>query len=227
MQSEHPGSRDTYNTIAQWIHPEFPYSSRDKWDRYGFIGMFAYYVLSCTPGDVLEIGVGESSIYLTQAIKNHNRRIWHCDISPSKIVNPMTIPGYLSDNPTYLEERDPDPAQLNRCVCYAGSSDSLFQRFEIKEIAVSFIDGDHRYEQAKKDFDNVFQRTVENGYILLHDTYPPDYDWIDENHCGDVYKLRQEIEARKDVDCLTLTRGTAIGVGLTIIRKRPKGYMFQ
>lgn len=226
MLPEHPGSRDTYDTIAQWQDPTFPFSKKDLWDRFGFIGVFSDYVLSCTQGDVLEIGVGESSIYLTKTAQKFKRRIWHCDVSPGKIVNPMTIPGYLGEDRTYFEERDEVPSSLNRCVMYAGTSDSLFSRLPVGDLAISFIDGDHVYAQAKRDFDNTWARTVVNGYILLHDTYPPDAEWIDENHCGDVYKLRQELQGREDMDVLTLTRGTACGVGLTIIRKRQMNYMF-
>ena len=222
---EHPGSRDTYNTIANWIYPSFPYSSTDKWDRYGFIGVFADYVCSCTQGEILEIGAGESSIYLTKVAQKYNRRIWHCDVSASKLLNPMSIPGYIGYPRTYFEEREPIP-NLERVVCYAGTSDSMFKRLPIGQVAIAFIDGDHIYEQAKRDFNNLWPLVVEDGYVLLHDTYPPDIGWTDENHCGEVYRLRQEIEKMLDADCLTLTKGTAIGVGLTIVRKHRKGYEF-
>jgi len=203
------------------------YSLSDKWDRYGFLGMFSDYVLSCTPGDVVEIGVGESSIYLGKSAEKFNRRIWHCDVSPSKIINPMSIPGYLGADRTYFEERDEVPQELRRCVLYAGTSDSLFSRLPVGSVALAYIDGDHTYQQAAKDFEHVWPRVVDDGYVLLHDTYPPGPEWTDENHCGEVYRLRQEIERRLDADCLTLTRGTAIGVGLTLVRKHPNGYLYQ
>jgi hypothetical protein len=226
---EHPGSRDTYDTIAQWITPDLAYSTRDRFDRYGMLGYWGEYVLSCTQGAVCEIGVGESSIYLSKVARKYDRQIYHCDISPSKIVNPLTIPGYISqdsDEHNYMEEgHEYEP--YRRIICYAGPSDLLFERLQPTELALSYIDGDHCYAQARKDFDHLFARTVDDGYILLHDTYPPDATWVHANACGDVYQLRQELEQRTDLDCLTLTRGTAIGVGLTMIRKRPRGYQFQ
>lgn len=224
--SEHPGSRDTYDTIAQWIAPDFFFSKRDLWDRFGMLGVFGDFVLSCTKGSILEIGVGESSIYLTGISRKYNRRIWHCDVSTSKILNPMTIPGYLSPDLTYMEERDEVPNTLERCVLYAGTSDSFFRRLPIDDLALAFIDGDHVYEQAKRDFDNVWPLIVENGYVLLHDTHPPSAEWTSENACGEVYRLRQELQKRDDLDILTLPRGCAIGVGLTIVRKREKGYPY-
>jgi len=221
--AEHPGSRDTYDTIAQWIAPDFPFSTRDLWDRFGFIGVFSDYVLSCTQGDVLEIGAGESSIYLTRSATKFNRRIYYCDCGGGKLTNPMTIPGYLTDERelTYFRERDPMPDTLKRAVAYEGSSDSFFKRFHVSQLAFAFIDGDHTYQQVAKDFHNTWPYIVENGYVLLHDTYPPDGEWLDENHCGEVWKLRRELERDSSMDVLTLTRGTAVGVGLTIIRKHP------
>lgn len=205
--AEHPGSRETYNYIANWISPDFFFSKKDLWDRYGFLGPFGDYVLSCTQGSVAEIGVGESSIYLSHLARKFNRRIYHCDISASKIDNPLTIPGYLCP-------------ELS--VFVRDSSDKMFETSGINNIALSYIDGDHNYDQVKKDFYNMVKVTVDNGYIILHDTYPPSEDYIDENRCGDVYRLRQEIEKDFRFDCITLPRGTAVGVGLTIVRKKPE-----
>ena len=211
----HPGSVDTLDQLS---------SGRDGLERYRIMEDFGQYILNGVGGDILEIGVGESSHFLTKIAKKYNRRIFHCDISPSKIINPMTVKGYLSDAEeiTYFEERDPNPQNFKRVVCYAGSSDSLFKRVPITPLAMVFIDGDHNYLQAKKDFENVWPLVVENGFVLLHDTYPPSEDYVDENKCGDVFKLRQQLKWQDDLDMLTLTRGTCIGVGLTIIRKHEK-----
>lgn len=226
----HPGSCDTLAAIERHMGAGWPSMPNDFWERFGFLGVFADYACNSLGGDLLEIGVGESSIYLSRVAKKYARRLYHCDISPSKIVNPLSVPGYLSDadDVTYFEERDPAPDVLKRVVAYAGTSDSLFQRVPITPLALSFIDGDHLYDQARKDFWNVWPLTMEHGFIVLHDTYPPGPDWTDENHCGEVYRLRKELECEPQMDCLTLTRGTAIGVGLTIVRKRAvNGPVFQ
>jgi len=205
--SVHKGSQETFDYIAKWIHPDFFHSVNDRWDRMGFLGMFGDYVLSCTGGDILEIGCGESSIYLSHLAKKYSRKIYHCDIAPDKILNPLTVDGYMNKD---------------RGIFHMEPSDGLFIKYPNMSIALGFIDGDHNYIQAKKDFDNLMLCMVDNGYICLHDTYPPSEEYIDENHCGDVYKLRQEIEKDARYDCITLTRGTAMGVGLTIVRKKPK-----
>lgn len=38
------------------------------------------------------------------------------------------------------------------------------------KIAFAYIDGDHSYVQAKRDFENVYQNLVEGGFILLDDS---------------------------------------------------------
>lgn len=39
-----------------------------------------------------------------------------------------------------------------------------------EEIAFAYIDGDHSYEQTKKDFENVAARLMVNGYVLIDDS---------------------------------------------------------
>ena len=220
----HQGSKDTYDFIAKWIAPDFFYSSQDVWHRMGMLGVFGDYVLSCTPGDVFEIGVGESSIYLTHVAKKYNRRIFHCDIEYGKIVNPMSVPGYLSDDLEFIDDK-PELTEIvpsKRAFAIRASSDDFFKKIKLPPIALAFIDGDHNYPQAKKDFYNILPYVVDDGYILLHDVYPIDEEWLPDNVCGTVYMLRQEIEKDPSLQCLTLVKGTAMGVGLEIVRKKPK-----
>jgi predicted O-methyltransferase YrrM len=203
----HAGSKDTYDHIAQWIAPDFFFSKKDKWERFGILAVFADFVLNCTNGDVAEIGVGESSIYLGHVAKKYIRKMYHCDISSSKIDNPLTVKDYIQED----------------AICIRDSSDKMFEsRIISGTLALAFIDGDHHYEQAKKDFYNFVPLMTPDGYILLHDTYPPDGSWTHENACGDVYKLRQEIEKDPRFDCITLPKGCVIGVGLTIVRVKQR-----
>ena len=47
---------------------------------------------------------------------------------------------------------------------------------------------DHSYEQSLKDFLNVKDRVIEDGFIFFHDTYPYDPSMMDVGQCNDVYK---------------------------------------
>lgn len=219
----HKGSVDTFNFISKWAAPDYFFSQNDKWHRMGIVGLFCDLALSCLPvGHVAEVGCGESSIYLSHVVRKYRRRIFHCDIAPDKIINPLTVPGYMYPEELNISER-------NRLYTYGnssflmGSSDSLFEQYLKNEsLAFTFIDGDHEYKQAKKDFENAMKLTVDNGYVLLHDTYPPSEKYLSpDSACGDVYKLRQEIEKDSRYDAITLTHGVAMDVGLTIVRKKP------
>lgn len=221
----HQGSKETFEFIGDWISPDFFFSKKDVWHRMGILGMFGDYVLDSVSGDVAEIGCGESSIYLSHLARKYGRRIYHCDIAPDKILNPLTVPGYMVPDPVG-DIGYPKTFEHKNSFFFMGPSDDFFAEVNPQNLALSFVDGDHVYEQAKKDFDNFAERTVDNGYILLHDTYPPIEAYTAENKCGDVYRLRQDIEKDPRFDCLTLTRGTAMGVGLTICRKKPAERMF-
>ncbi len=216
----HNESQETYDFIADWIDPKFFFSKKDVWHRFGMLGVFGDFVLSCTQGDVAEIGVGESSIYLSHVSRKYGRKFYTCDIAPGKVVNPSTVDGYLTPKAQFLilkEGQCYDDAQ--HCL-YVGPSDSFFKDVPLTPLALVFIDGDHNYAQVKIDFLNAVSRVVDNGYIILHDTYPPSPEYTNENRCGTVYRLRQEIERDPRFDCITLPVGCAISVGLTIVRKK-------
>jgi len=220
----HKGSQDTFDFIADWVSPDLFHSKKDKWHRMGIVGIWADMVLSCLPaGSIAEVGCGESSIYLSHVARKYDRRIYHCDIAHDKIINPTSIPGYMYPSALDFKERNV-LHKYNKSYFFMGPSDDLFKKHIGQDfLALTFIDGDHTYEQARKDFFNAVDVTIDNGYILLHDTYPPSEKYLSpDNACGDVYKLRQELEADARFDTLTLTYGVAMDVGLTICRVKPK-----
>lgn len=203
---EHPGSRDLMDFVSpkQWEDSTIPFSKKLKWERWGLLGILCDYVLHYTPGDIIEVGVCESSIYLSFLAKKYQRKIYHNDIQQSVIENCKTVPGYF----------------LPDAVIVQDSSDNFFQLTNFTPIALTFIDGEHTYEQVKKDFENALHLTVPNGYIFLHDTLPPGTEWLMENACGDVYRLRKELDKRSDLDVFTFNH-SAWSVGLTMVRKIP------
>ncbi len=217
----HKGSKDTYDYIANWYDCPIPFSRSDGWGRYGILGVIGDLILYGVKGSIAEIGVGESSIYLTQLARKHNRKIYYCDVAAGKITNPLTIPGYLSEECVITKD-----GVINKdckAVGFIGTSDKFFTAINFPPIALAYIDGDHSYEQVKKDFWNMDKIMADDGVIFIHDTYPPNESFIDENRCGTVYKLRQDIEALKQFDIFTFTKIAGVGVGVSMVRRRKEG----
>jgi hypothetical protein len=200
----HPPSQEGYDGVSQWVDPNFFFSKNVGWENIGIIGVLADYALNYIAGDILEIGCGTSSIYLSALADKYKREIYFCDIEAGKIINPLTVKGYINERGHF----------------YMCPSDDMFAKNEITPLSFTFIDGDHTYEQAKKDFWNAEKLTVPNGHILMHDTYPPSEDYVDHQMCGDVYKFRQEIEQDKRFDVFTFA-GRDSYVASTLIRKKP------
>jgi hypothetical protein len=169
----------------------------------------ADYVLYFTQGDILEIGVCESSIYFSALAEKYGRTVYHNDLQHSVVVNCKTVPGYFGKN----------------SKVYGGmSSDEFFRTVKFDNpMALIFIDGDHMYEQVKRDFENCSKILAPNGYIFMHDTSPPNENWLTPSTCGTVYKLRREIEASPDWELFTFHK-SAWEVGLSMIRRKTYPY---
>jgi len=74
-----------------------------------------------------------------------------------------------------------------------------------ENVDMIFIDADHSFKSAKKDFDNSLKILNEGGVILLHDTDPEDNKLFDPGYCGDSYKMVNYIEQeRPDLNIITL-----------------------
>jgi len=201
----HPNSQEGYDGVSQWVDPNFFFSKTVGWENVGIIGVLADYALNYLSGDILEIGCGTSTIFLTALAEKYKRQIYYCDYEGCKIINPASVKGHMSETYGHF---------------YLCPSDDMFAKNEVTPLAFTFIDGGHTYEQAKNDFWNAEKLTVPNGYIAMHDTYPPTEHYVDFQACGDVYRFRQEIEKDKRFDVITLV-GRESYVPITLIRKKP------
>lgn len=67
------------------------------------------------------------------------------------------------------------------------STDNFFKLPGLKKFNLIFIDANHDFGYVKKDFINSWKVLGDNGIIILHDTYPPDREYLD--HCKDSYKI--------------------------------------
>ncbi len=202
---KHSGSRELKKEIEFDEKFPIPFSKKYKWDRWGMLYMFSDYVLYWLSGDIIEIGIGESSYGFTYLAKKYNRKVYHCDIQKSDYENLCTVDGFFNEDN----------------ILFHGSSDDFFKEIKFTKISIAFIDGDHIYDSVKKDFSNAFNLIEDNGFIFLHDLYPSNKDEIAFNRSGDGYLFRKELEKSGNLDILTLPFG-AWNAGLTIVRKLPE-----
>tara|TARA_R110000796_G_scaffold196892_1_gene313283 strand:+ start:101 stop:736 length:636 start_codon:yes stop_codon:yes gene_type:complete len=107
---------------------------------------------------------------------------------------------------------------------YEMSTDEFFGDGWFREEAdLIFIDANHSYASAKKDLKNALEVLSDEGMIVLHDTDPVSDSYKDnDERCGDVYKIIDEIEedAKGEflgINVTTLPIGDA---GLSLITKK-------
>ena len=220
----HGESLETFKHIAgSWANVPFPFSLKDGYYRFGILGLLSHLNLLALPDThIIEIGTGESSIYLTETARRLNRQIFYCDAAQGKMFNPLTIDGYLHEDTIFFKGSDiPEDYAKYKGVAFCGTSDEFFDKLKFPKIGFAFIDGEHHYEYVKRDFDNIFNLLVPNGVICLHDTMPPDESYVLNDYCADAYKMRIDLEDDHRVDCFTFNKTVAVDVGLTMIRKRP------
>jgi|TARA_R110000787_G_scaffold285864_1_gene402553 predicted O-methyltransferase YrrM len=80
-----------------------------------------------------------------------------------------------------------------------------------------FIDADHSYEQSLKDFNNVKNYVIEEGFIFLHDTSPYCKEFTSPKFCDDAYKTALHIKQNyiDEWEIVTLP----FNPGLSILKK--------
>jgi hypothetical protein len=219
----HGESLETVKHIKSWANTEFPFSLNDGWGRFGLLGVLSQlFLLPLQDTHIIEIGTGESSVYLTETARRLNRKIFYCDAAVGKMFNPLTIKGYLHEDNVFMKTGSLIDYSSAKGIVYCGLSDDFFKDLEFPKIGFAFIDGEHHYEYVKRDFENIFKLLVPNGVICFHDTYPPDESYVLSDYCADSYKIRQELEKDNRVDCFTFSKMVGCNVGITMVRKRPE-----
>jgi hypothetical protein len=144
------------------------------------------------PENYLELGIREGGNFITLA--KHCKKAVGVDVLGPKFG--------LTDNMEY----------------HTTTTDDYFNSLPDETMFdVVFIDADHSHEQSLKDFLNVKDRVIEDGFILFHDTYPYDSCMMDVGQCNDVYKTAQYIKEHliDEFEIVTLP----INPGVSIVKK--------
>jgi len=191
---------------GNWVIPDFCYSDIEKLTEFGALGLIGELTLPALEGDIVEIGSGNSSMYLSFLARKFKRKIYYCDWDVECYQRLKAIPDYLMEEGTF----------------YVGKSDDFFKDIKLDKVALAFIDGDHRYEQVKRDFENLIPYMVSHGIICLHDTFPPVEHNLMDNFCSNSYLLRQDLQRDDRFDCFTWVHTGSCKFGLTMVRVRDK-----
>lgn len=99
---------------------------------------------------------------------------------------------------------------------FKGSSDSYFAQNREKFDCI-FIDAEHTYKQASKDFANASRCLKKGGYVVMHDTNPPSFEYHRRtDRTGDVWRTVVALRKLPDFNAYTVD----IETGVTVIEKR-------
>jgi predicted O-methyltransferase YrrM len=110
-----------------------------------------------------------------------------------------------------------------RATFFNMTTDDFFKYYienkKTEYIDMLFIDADHSYEQVKKDVTNFFPLISDDGYILIHDTFPLNEFHTSSGYSGDGFRFIQDLKSKNQMlsnyEILTIS----VPPGLTIIKK--------
>lgn len=138
----------------------------ETYPHYEFIEHLAKWI---KPINYLEIGVRHGTTY--KVVEKHCQNCYLVDLKFHDI-------GYSENT-----------------VRYEMSSDDFFVNVESdKKFDLVFIDGDHSKDQVLKDFQNVEKMVIDDGFVILHDTYPCDERMIDPEYSNNCWEAMLEIK---------------------------------
>jgi hypothetical protein len=88
---------------------------------------------------------------------------------------------------------------------WATTSDDFFARYDGPAPDVIFVDGDHSYEQARKDTLNALELLADHGCLFLHDSWPVFHAATDAT-CGEVHRVVAELKQDPALEVATIRR---------------------
>jgi predicted O-methyltransferase YrrM len=109
---------------------------------------------------------------------------------------------------------------------YKGTTDEYFSSLSKDTVFdLVFIDADHSYESVLKDFLNVKDKVIKNGFVILHDTYPYTKEFMETKVRGECYKVPMYIKENLHPEWEVVT--LPFNPGLTILKKSPGSNIWE
>lgn len=139
----------------------------------------------------VEIGAwtGFSTCVLAYYAKQTGGKTFTIDTFMGSPGTNMDDPGY-SDSVKYLLSENLKRVGVDDSVTiFQATSDACVHKFKDNSIDFMFIDGDHRYSQFKKDFENWYPKMVDGGIFTGHDFNGVEYkeEFIEDDYMGDKH----------------------------------------
>lgn len=160
-------------------------------------------ILKYVPGDIVEIGMGESTQIFSDHAYQAGVKLYSCDIKMGGMFN------------VFKDKLFEDH------ICYIGKSEDFIKVYT-GNPSIVFLDGEHTSETSSREVDFFLPLLKEGGVMFMHDTFPPyEHQLVKDKDGfkpGDVYLTRQKLEDNPDVDVLTWPY-SAHFMGLTMVMK--------
>jgi len=179
----------------------------DPLDKWCILEALTGIILKHVPGSIVEIGTSHGdSMY-------HRRKSTNIFAEKAMMAR---VPFYTCDIKHRVE------IDYTEHYHFAGSSLDFIEQFDKTGFAIVFLDGCHDYGVVIKEFYFFYKRLNLGGMIFLHDTSPLKEKMLRHGACSDCYKVRQEIEQKRDkLDCDVMTWPYSCGkAGLTMVLKK-------
>jgi len=164
---------------------------------FGLVETIIPFILTQFDGCIVEVGAGSSTALFNRYAISFERKFYSCDFrdkigsteKKSKWHIPVIMPSL-----DFIEIFDDTPI-------------------------IVFLDGNHDYDVVRKEFYFFYEKLNPGGVIFMHDTMPSSENHISHGACSDVYKLRQELEKKSNIDIVTWPY-KIVGHGLSMVLKK-------
>ena len=110
---------------------------------------------------------------------------------------------------------------VGRARLWEVPSDEFFARYDGPAPDVVFVDGDHTYEQARRDAHNALAILAPQGVLFLHDSWPVFRAAAQPLLCGGVHRVVEELKADASLEVATIHRWP----GLSLVTRRCPAFM--
>ena len=101
------------------------------------------------------------------------------------------------------------------------TSDAFFEAYDGPRPDIVFVDGDHAYEQARRDTYNALEILADAGVLFMHDTWPVFRAATERMVCGGVHRVVEELHADGRWEVVTIRRWP----GLSMVTRRGPALM--